>query len=175
MTAGRTWPWEPGVRCSRVIRYLSSRRCQCLQLRGTGGHRQFTTAIGYGTGDDGVAYLLLSVPFQQEPEETAEILGDLACILAAQVTLHTRFPEFDRLIKKFVRVLAHNGFGQPPRNHTDNELYRKSSRGAPIAGVTSQLQDRWSNSSSKMVNLYFLPASNTSCRLRPLTISPRSR
>jgi hypothetical protein len=49
-------------------------------------------------------------------------------------------PELDRLIKKFVRVLAHDGFGQPSRNPTDNELCRKSSRGAPVAGVTSQIK-----------------------------------
>ena len=62
------------------------------------------------------------VPLQQEPEETAEILGDLACIFAAQITLQARLPELDRLIKKFVRVLAHDGFGKPSRNNTDNEL-----------------------------------------------------
>jgi hypothetical protein len=37
-------------------------------------------------------------------------------------------------------VLAHNGFGQPSRNRTDNDLCLKSSRGAAIAGVTGQIK-----------------------------------
>ena len=80
----------------------------------------------------------LRVPLQQEPEETVDILYDLAGILLAQFTLYTRLPELDRLIKKFVRVPAHDYFAQPPRNRTDNQLCRKSSRSAPIAGVTDQ-------------------------------------
>jgi len=82
----------------------------------------------------------LRVPLQQELEETVDILYDLAGILLAQFTLHTRLPELDRLIKKFVRVPAHDCFAQPPRNRTDNEQCRKSSRSAHIAGVTDKSQ-----------------------------------